>query len=95
MTLVPMTLLAVTATSYMEGSQPFIYIYRCAPRGTRTGTLVGCESVVPVPVILSVEQVKSSSPFAYDITGFSHFFVSASVPSSALIVPNPLQGAVV
>ena len=26
--------LAVTATSYMEGSQPFIY--RCAPRGTRT-----------------------------------------------------------
>ena len=43
----------------------------------------------------SVEQVKSSSPFAYDITGFSHFFVSASVPSSALIVPNPLQGAVV
>ncbi|MDD7225398.1 MAG: hypothetical protein PUH48_04800, partial [Prevotella sp.] len=28
--------LAVTATSYMEGSQPFIY--RCASRGTRTGT---------------------------------------------------------
>ena len=27
--------LAVTATSYMEGSQSFIY--RCAPRGTRTG----------------------------------------------------------
>ena len=27
--------LAVTVTSYMEGSQPFIY--RCAPRGTRTG----------------------------------------------------------
>ena len=27
--------LAVTATSYMEGSQPFTY--RCAPRGTRTG----------------------------------------------------------
>ena len=27
--------LAVTATSYMEGSQPFIY--RCVPRGTRTG----------------------------------------------------------
>ena len=26
--------LAVTATSYMEGSQPFIY--KCAPRGTRT-----------------------------------------------------------
>ena len=26
--------LAVTATSYMEGSQPFIH--RCAPRGTRT-----------------------------------------------------------
>ena len=26
--------LAVTATSYMEGSQPFIY--RCTPRGTRT-----------------------------------------------------------
>ena len=43
----------------------------------------------------SVEQVNSSSPFAYDITGFSHFFASASVPSSALIVPNPLQGAVV
>ena len=42
----------------------------------------------------SVEQVKSSSPFAYDITGFSHFFVPASVPSSALIVPNPLHGAV-
>ena len=41
----------------------------------------------------SVEQVKSSSPFAYDITGFSHFFVSASVPPSALIVPNPLHGA--
>ena len=29
--------LAVTATSYMEGSKPFIY--RCAPRGTRTGSL--------------------------------------------------------
>ena len=43
----------------------------------------------------SVEQVKSSSPFAYDITGFSHFFVSGSEPSSALIVPNPLHGAVV
>ena len=28
--------LAVTATSYMEGSQPFIYRY--APRGTRTGS---------------------------------------------------------
>ena len=28
-------LLAVAATSYMEGSQPFIY--SCAPRGTRTG----------------------------------------------------------
>ena len=27
--------LAATATSYMEGRQPFIY--RCAPRGTRTG----------------------------------------------------------
>ena len=27
--------LAVTAISYMEGSQPFIY--RCVPRGTRTG----------------------------------------------------------
>ena len=30
--------LEVTATSYMEGSQPFIY--RCAPRGTRTVTLL-------------------------------------------------------
>ena len=30
--------LAVTATSYMDGSQPFIY--RCAPRVTRTGTLI-------------------------------------------------------
>ena len=29
--------LAVTATSYMEGSKPFIY--RCAPRGTRTSSL--------------------------------------------------------
>ena len=42
----------------------------------------------------SVAQVKLSSPLLYDITGFSHFFVSASVPSSALIVPNPLHGAV-
>ena len=32
--------LAVTATSYMEGSKPFIY--RCAPRGTRTGSLHPC-----------------------------------------------------
>ena len=42
--------LAVTATSYMEGSQPFIYRY--APRGTRTDTLVYLESVVPVPMSL-------------------------------------------
>ena len=39
--------------------------------------------------------MKLSSPLLYEITGFSHFFVSASVPPSALIVPNPLQGAVV
>ena len=32
--------LAVTATSYMEGSKPFIY--RCAPRGTPTGTSDPC-----------------------------------------------------
>ena len=40
----------------------------------------------------SVEQVNISSPLLYETTGFSHFF--ASVPSSALIVPNPLHGAV-
>ena len=48
--------LAVTATSYMDGSQPFIY--RCAPRGTRTGTSVHFSTSVhsrvdvPVPMIL-------------------------------------------
>ena len=39
--------------------------------------------------------MKLSSPLLYEITGFSHFFVSASVPPSALIVPNPLHGVVV
>ena len=39
--------LAVTATSYMEGSQPFIY--RCAPRGTRTGTLTRGKSSAHQP----------------------------------------------
>ena len=39
--------------------------------------------------------MKLSSPLLYDITGFSHFFVSGSVPPSALIVPNPLHGVVV
>ena len=48
--------LAVTATFYMEGSHPFIYRY--APRGTRTGTSVHFSTSVhsrvdvPVPMIL-------------------------------------------
>ena len=47
---------AVTATSYMEGSQPFIY--RCAPRGTRTGTLVhGLLFRVDEPVPMTRRQM--------------------------------------
>ena len=42
--------LAVTATSYMEGSQPLIY--RCATRGTRTGPCPASSFFVTFEIIL-------------------------------------------
>ena len=43
----------------------------------------------------SVAQLYTSSPLTNDIVGVSHFFVSTSVPSRVLNVPNPLHGSVV
>ena len=41
----------------------------------------------------SVALSKVSFPSTNDIVGVSHFFVSTSVPSTVLNVPNPLHGS--